>query len=90
MLDSCRKDGGDQVLPFQTPADYLLSMWDLPQSPLKTREYSFLANPRVRAFRAILLLIEAVCRERCALHAQHACKMHAQQVINPVMHVLVD
>ena len=47
VLETCRKDGGDQILPFQTPADYLLSMWDLPKSPLKTREYSFLDNPKV-------------------------------------------
>ena len=48
MLETCTKDGGDQVLPFQTPADYLLNFWVLPSSPLKYREYSFLNNSRVR------------------------------------------
>ena len=47
MLSTCTKDGGDQALPFQTPADYLLSIPDLRDSPLQTREYSFLTNPRV-------------------------------------------
>ena len=48
MLSTCTKDGGDQALPFQTPADYLLSIPDLRDSPLQTREYSFLTNPRVK------------------------------------------
>lgn len=47
VLETCRKDGGDQVLPFQTPADYLLSFWALPSSPFNYREHSFLDNPRV-------------------------------------------
>ena len=47
VLSTCTKDGGDQALPFQTPADYLLSIPDLRDSPLQTREYSFLTNPRV-------------------------------------------
>ena len=47
MLSTCTKDGGDQALPFRTPADYLLSIPDLRDSPLQTREYSFLANSRV-------------------------------------------
>ena len=47
MLSTCTKDGGDQAPPFQTPADYLLSIPDLRDSPLQTREYSFLTNPRV-------------------------------------------
>ena len=50
VLETCRKDGGDQVLPFQTPADYLLSFWALPSSPLSYREYSFLDNPRAGHF----------------------------------------
>ena len=47
VLSTCTKDGGDQALPFPTPADYLLSIPDLRDSPLQTREYSFLTNPRV-------------------------------------------
>ena len=56
MLSTCTKDGGDQALPFQTPADYLLSIPDLRDSPLQTREYSFLTNPRVNP----LLIMESV------------------------------
>ena len=47
VLETCTKDGSDQVLPFQTPADYLLNFWALPSSPLKYKEYSFLDNPMV-------------------------------------------
>ena len=53
MLETCTKDGADQELPFQTPSDYLLNMYDLPRSPLKTKEYSFLDNPRVWPFQAL-------------------------------------
>ncbi len=56
VLSTCTKDGGDQALPFQTPADYLLSIPDLRDSPLQTREYSFLTNPRVTP----LLVMESV------------------------------
>ncbi len=44
VLETCRKDGGDQVLPFQTPADYLLSFWALPSSPLSYRSIAFLTT----------------------------------------------
>ena len=62
VLETCRKDGGDQVLPFQTPADYLLSFWALPSSPFSYREYSFLDNPRVGNFLAPATLLGLVCR----------------------------
>ncbi len=63
MLETCRKDGGDQVLPFQTPADYLLSFWALPSIPFSYKEYSFLDNPRVWIFTppSYLPSAETVC-----------------------------
>ncbi|CAL5220947.1 g3049 [Coccomyxa viridis] len=64
VLETCRKDGGDQVLPFQTPADYLLSFWALPSSPFKYKEYSFLDNPRVPAhFRTHAQRVHVVASE---------------------------
>lgn len=53
VLETCTKDGADQQLPFQTPSDYLLNMYNLPRSPFQTKEYSFLDNPRVRPSQAL-------------------------------------
>ena len=64
MLETCTKDGADQELPLQTPSDYLLNMYELPRSPFRTKEYSFLDYPRVWPFQA---LSSFSCEQYCQL-----------------------